>query len=191
MAASKYKTTIRSRQPMLTDEAHRIFKFKIQLLRAPYPIWRVVLIDENSTLAKLQYHLLLEMGWLFGHFYELQIDNRSFVDLSVYDYSDSFEKHYDGSKYLVKNIFNIGDKCRIIYDFGDFWEHSVVVQDIMIEPYITPFCIKGRGACPPEDCGGVYSFANLLEALKNPDDPEYESALDWLGDQFDPDSFSL
>jgi hypothetical protein len=54
-----------------------------------------------------------------------------------------------------------------------------------------PVCLKGKGACPPEDCGGIYGYYGLLEALQNPDDPEHEEMLEWVGGEFDPQAFDL
>jgi len=46
-------------------------------------------------------------------------------------------------------------------------------------------------ACPPEDCGGIGRYYNMLEIIKNPEDPEYEDMMDWLGDKFEPEEFNL
>ena len=53
-----------------------------------------------------------------------------------------------------------------------------------------PRCLEGERACPPEDCGGILGYKDLLEILKNPEDPEYETTLEWLGD-FDPNAFDI
>lgn len=57
-----------------------------------------------------------------------------------------------------------------------------------------PLCVAGSGACPPEDCGGVWGYANLKEVLAHPSHEEHQDMLDWLGlgaaDEFDPKEFS-
>jgi pRiA4b ORF-3-like protein len=52
-------------------------------------------------------------------------------------------------------------------------------------------CVDGENACPPEDCGGIWGYYELLKALKNPKHKEHRQMLDWLGGQFDPAHFDL
>jgi hypothetical protein len=54
-----------------------------------------------------------------------------------------------------------------------------------------PVCTEGRLACPPEDCGGIPGFYDLVEALNDPNHERHEEMLDWIGDDFDPDAFSV
>ena len=54
-----------------------------------------------------------------------------------------------------------------------------------------PVCLAGKRACPPEDCGGIWGYAQLLETLQDPDDPEHEDMLEWVGEEFDPEAFDL
>jgi hypothetical protein len=54
-----------------------------------------------------------------------------------------------------------------------------------------PVCLTGKRACPPEDCGGIWGYYQLLETIQDPDDREHEEMLDWLGDDFDPEAFDL
>jgi hypothetical protein len=79
------------------------------------------------------------------------------------------------------------------YDFGDSWEHKILLEKIL--PFDTktalPVCIKGKRACPPEDCGGIWGYEELLEAISNPKHPDHENMLEWLGGEFDPEEFDL
>jgi hypothetical protein len=83
------------------------------------------------------------------------------------------------------------DKIVYEYDFGDGWEHDVLLEKILPadEKLKSPVCLAGKMACPPEDCGGVWGYADLLEILKNPKHEEYDSYMDWLGGEFDPEHF--
>lgn len=77
------------------------------------------------------------------------------------------------------------------YDFGDGWRHEILVGKILPEetgvPY--PTCLTGKRTCPPEDCGGIWGYAELLEIINDPEHEEYEERIEWLGDGFDPESF--
>jgi len=79
------------------------------------------------------------------------------------------------------------------YDFGDSWEHKIILEKIL--PYDAslkvPSCIKGKRACPPEDCGGIWGYQNLVEIIKDPSHPEHEEMLEWLGGEFDPEYFDM
>jgi hypothetical protein len=83
------------------------------------------------------------------------------------------------------------DKIVYEYDFGDGWEHDVLLEKILPadEKFKSPVCLAGKMACPPEDCGGVWGYADLIEILKNPKHEEYDSYMDWLGGEFDPGHF--
>jgi len=79
------------------------------------------------------------------------------------------------------------------YDFGDGWEHTIEVQKITepAEGAVYPVCLSGKLACPPEDCGGVWGYYNLLETIADPDHEMHEELSEWLGDEFDPEAFDL
>lgn len=84
-----------------------------------------------------------------------------------------------------------GTAFRYVYDFGDNWEHELVVEKILAAvPGATyPDCIAGRRSCPPEDCGGVWGYAEFLAAIGDPEHPEHDSMLEWVGGAFDPAEF--
>lgn len=85
------------------------------------------------------------------------------------------------------------DKIVYEYDFGDSWEHDVILEKILPfdEKLSYPVCIKGKMHCPPEDVGGISGYEQMLEILKQQEHEEYESYIDWLGDGFDPVEFEL
>jgi Plasmid pRiA4b ORF-3-like protein len=82
-------------------------------------------------------------------------------------------------------------KFHYTYDMGDGWEHEILVEKILpADPQVRyPICITGKRACPPEDCGGVWGYASLLETIQNPDHPEHEEMLEWVGGEFDAEAF--
>jgi hypothetical protein len=83
-------------------------------------------------------------------------------------------------------------KARYTYDFGDSWEHTITVEKILAPQagVAYPLCSGGERNGPPEDCGGIPGFYNLLEALADPDHPEHEDMQDWIGG-FDAEDFSV
>jgi hypothetical protein len=79
------------------------------------------------------------------------------------------------------------------YDFGDSWEHELLVEKILPrqDGQTYPVCLAGKRACPPEDCGGVWGYADFLEAIGNPKHPEHRAMREWGGEDFDPEAFDL
>jgi hypothetical protein len=84
-------------------------------------------------------------------------------------------------------------KFHYTYDFGDSWEHEILVEKELPPSPDTryPLCVTGKRACPPEDCGGPWGYAELLEILADPSNPEYEERMEWAGEDFDPNAFDL
>jgi len=93
-----------------------------------------------------------------------------------------------------------GERLRYTYDFGDDWDHDIKLEkvlppDAVLHGSAVPVCLAGKGACPPEDCGGDWGYASLKETIADPSDEEHERMLEWLGledpSDFDPAAFDL
>ena len=88
-----------------------------------------------------------------------------------------------------------GRKARIIYeyDFGDSWQHEIILEKILEpEPRVTyPRCLEGARACPPEDVGGIWGYAEFLEAISDPNHADHDEMVEWVGGEFDPEKFSV
>ena len=85
-------------------------------------------------------------------------------------------------------------RFRYDYDFGDDWRHDLLVERIKVldaEDWVAPRCLDGRRACPPEDCGGVSGYEELLAALRDPYHEDHERLRTWVGDHYDPELFSV
>ena len=103
----------------------------------------------------------------------------------------------DRNVLLSQVLTRPGDRLRYTYDFGDDWEHDIVLEETRAaapqETY--PSCVAGQGACPPEDCGGAWGYAGLKEILADPSHEDHQDMLEWLGldagEDFDPRKFSV
>ncbi len=69
------------------------------------------------------------------------------------------------------------------YDFGDWWEHRILVEDVLVgaPDGRYPMCLDGAGACPPEDVGGVVGYARFRDAIADPWHEEHDAVLEWYG----------
>jgi hypothetical protein len=169
-----------------------IYQVKITLRGVSKPpVWRRVAVPADITLDLLHDLILRVMGWEGGHLHMFSTGG------AEYGPPDTGLGHgNDAAVRLLELLSGPGDKLRYTYDFGDDWEHDVVLEEILpASPGTTyPRCLAGKGACPPEDCGGVWGYADLKEILADPGHEQHQDMLDWLGldsgDDFDPKAFS-
>ena len=92
----------------------------------------------------------------------------------------------------VGEVFTkVGTTAVYEYDFGDDWMHHLELVDRSIHPTqeVLPLVVSGENACPPEDCGGIHGYKELLEVMKNPKHPEYRETKVWVGSTFNPIKF--
>jgi len=170
-----------------------IYQLKITLRDFRPPIWRRVLVPAHFTLAQLHWVVQHAMGWTNSHLHHFKVGETYFslpmpgTDWEELDERDSRQIRLEQAAPRVKA------KLIYEYDFGDSWEHEVVVEKILPpDPKMKhPVCLKGKGACPPEDVGGVWGYANFLEAINDPKHEEHEMYLEWIGGEFDPEAFDL
>jgi hypothetical protein len=145
----------------------------------------------DITLADLHDLLQLAIGWTDSHLHEFLFRGKRYgstdPDVGVTEAIDERKVR------LNQLLARVGAKIVYTYDFGDGWEHGIVLEKgLPVEPNMAyPLCTGGRGACPPEDCGGIGGFYNLLEALQNPRHPQHEELLEWVGEEYDPEKFSI
>lgn len=129
------------------------------------------------------------MGWGDEHLHLFEIDGMSFSDPRHQDADIAEEAtvRLDQAAPFAKTRF------RYEYDFGDGWEHEILVEAVQPpEPgQQYPVCLAGARAAPPEDSGGIWRYGWMLETLANPRDPDREEILDWLGGPIDPEAFDL
>ncbi|MFG2586578.1 plasmid pRiA4b ORF-3 family protein [Streptomyces malaysiensis] len=173
-----------------TSPSQTAHKIKITLRDSRPPIWRRLEVPSGITLRELHDIIQVAFGWEDYHMWAFESgQNRYGVadrDLGI---------RSAASKRLSQVAPHTGDRLRYTYDFGDDWEHDILIEDIIKpEPDTAyPRCLTGRRACPPEDCGGIWGYDYLIEILANPHHEEHEDRLEWLGldsaDQFDPAAF--
>lgn len=148
-----------------------------------------------SDLSLGQFHTVLQisMGWTDSHLHQF-ISDGVFYGMSDDELDFEMEETEDENKYKISQLLR-KEKDSIVYeyDFGDGWEHKVTLEKIL--PYDSkmelPKCIKGKRACPPEDCGGIWGYYHLLEVISDSENPEHEEMLGWLGGGFDPEALDL
>lgn len=166
----------------------QIYQLKVTLRGVRPPIWRRIQVSGRTSLFELHDILQVVMGWENGHLYEFEAGRARYGEadpdwgLDVLDAAGAKLSRVAGREKA---------KLRYVYDMGDHWEHEILVEKILPAELGKryPVCLTGRRACPPEDCGGVWGYSELLEVLKDPKHEEYEDRMEWLGEAFEPETF--
>lgn len=167
-----------------------MYQLKISLNGSKPSIWRRILVGGKTPLDELERVIKTSMGWAGGHMHDFCFDGIYYGSPENQD-ELGFEDETEVT--LQDLITKSKSSFTYTYDFGDNWLHKITVEDIMdADPECAyPVCIKGAGACPPDDCGGILGYYRMLEALRDPKHPEHRSIRNWVGYEFDPAEFSL
>jgi hypothetical protein len=173
-----------------TVKTESVYQLKVSLTESNPPIWRRIQVPSHITLYKLQRILQTVMGWKNAHLHQFTIAGTAYGQ-SHPEYG--LEMKTERRARLDELITREGDRFIYEYDLDESWEHQLELEKILApEAKIHyPRCLDGERASPPEDCGGMRGYQELLEILDNPDDPEYAETVEWLGGEFDPDAFDL
>lgn len=196
----------------------QVYELKIVLKGTKPPIQRRIAVASDILLSDLHEVIQIVMGWDDDHLHQFVIRNSNpkpkpeqirmlaakmeFAKLAAMmrpdrcfsDPQSELEDVEDERKVRLNEIApTVKSKIVYEYDFGDGWEHSIEVVKIgpPAQGVKYPMCISGKGACPPEDCGGVWGYYDMLEILKNPKHQRYEEIAEWMPPEFDPDYFNV
>jgi Plasmid pRiA4b ORF-3-like protein len=165
----------------------QIFQVKVTLADVLPAVWRRVELPGGYTLDRVHRVVQHAMGWQDYHLHSFEIDGVQYGEpdpdgeLAVRDELDV----------RLDAVAHKGKRLLYTYDFGDWWEHELLVEDVFAaepdERY--PRCVAGERACPPEDVGGAFGYAELLVVLQDPTHPQHAELRRWVGGGFDPEVF--
>ncbi len=180
----EYKSKVVLKELPMTN----ILKLRIAIPDIEPEIWREIVVENDITFKKLHEIIQLSFGWTNSHLYNFDVNGILF---SMPD------KEFENNDLDVKNkitefLIEKGQKAHYTYDFGDYWEHEIKIVDVLKKEkgIRYPKCLDGRRNGPPEDCGGIPGYEDVIDALTNKDKSEYEDLLEWLGD-YDPEKFDI
>lgn len=164
-----------------------VYQMKVTLKGIRPPVWRRIQVTSDMTLKVFHKTIQIIMDWEDEHLHGFIIKGLS--------YGTAEDGFGVDEKKVRLNSLNLQEKDKFIYlyDFGDNWEHTILVEKIlpMDEKTQYPICLMGKRSCPPEDSGGPWCYEELLDIIKNPHHPEYEDSVDCLGEDFDPEWFEV
>ncbi len=165
----------------------------VALKGSPRKVYRQLVVPSDLTLNHLGEILVNAVGWDGYHLNQF-IDGKAYYTIPQDDGLDTPDDKDARSCTIGDLLRRVKSKIKWEYDFGDSWIHEITLvekQAVGEQEPIKIQLLKGTGACPPEDCGGVYGYRHLLNVLKDSDDEEYEDMVAWLGGSFDPRNFNL
>jgi hypothetical protein len=166
-----------------------IYRIRITLADVKPSVWRLVEVPDCS-LGELHEIIQVAMGWENSHMHQFLLNGTYYGQATSGDLDVEDEEGI-----LLSQIFTGRKKPRLVYeyDFGDSWRHEIRLEKKSEpEPKVKyPRCVEGARACPPEDCGGAWGYADFLEAISDKKHPEHRDMKEWIGGKFDPEKFSV
>jgi hypothetical protein len=167
-----------------------VHQLKITLTDIRPPIWRRLQVSSSINLRRLHDVIQAAMGWTQSHLYQFQVGD---VEFGEPDDEVGMPIRSAKSTSLRKIAPEPGAVFSYEYDFGDSWQHRIEVEKVLPpEPGVRyPRCLTGKRACPPEDVGGIWGYAEFLQAIRDLKHPEHTELLEWAGGAFDPEAFDL
>ena len=173
-----------------------MYQLKIELAGTEPPIWRRLLVRGDMNLGLLHAVIQVAMSWTNSHLHQFTIGNVRYSDPRMdHDMGPDMPACRDeNTTALTEAALQENAEFIYEYDFGDSWEHLITVERIDNPDAASKGlakCLDGSRACPPDDCGGVGGYADLLKIIKNPEHEDHESMMEWLGGRFDPEAFDI
>lgn len=171
-----------------------VIQLKITLKSTEPAIWRRLQVEKTTTFFELHHIIQIAFGWKNYHLYEFNSDGHKIG--APDDYMANIHSNDEGvidarDITLESLIVELGEIFSYLYDFGDSWNHIIIIEKFLPKELAKkyPICMDGALACPPEDCGGIPGFYNLLDILKDKQHPEYKESKRWVGKNFNPSFF--
>ncbi|MCR1785398.1 plasmid pRiA4b ORF-3 family protein [Nocardioides carbamazepini] len=182
-------------------ERPRGYRVRLDLHGAKPPIWRRLELPGDLTLPRVHVAIQAAMGWYDSHLHRFRTGNdpRSACFATEFDLDEGDDGMPEADVRLDQILAEKGDELWYEYDFGDGWDHKLVVEAVLDGPPATVRCTAGRMACPPEDCGGIWGYDEIAawvrsgydDALLPQSFDDAEHGRDWLPLDWHPDHFDL
>jgi len=182
------------------------YQIKVTLKNIRPPIWRRLLVPADCSMEALHCAIQTAMGWTGAHLYVFRTKDRwieipdpdGMGDDTGFEFGlTAMPNREDSAKVHLDEVAKPGEKITYEYDLGDGWEHAILIEKAIKTDDITTRkaeCLKGKRACPPEDCGGPWGYQRLLELLDTPAqelDAYGKETLEWIDGEWDAEAFDV
>lgn len=175
-----------------------LFQFKITLQEIQPAIWRRIQVPAKQSFWDRHVAIQDAMGWKECHFHAFRLKQKhrhACIEIGIPDEEDENDPCQAGWREWLADYFHEpGQRMEYLYDFGDYWVHEVLLEGLLLKEKGVryPRCLDGQRACPPEDCGSIPGYEQLVAILQDPRHEEYQAMVEWLGDEYgeyDPERF--
>lgn len=169
-----------------------ILQLTIKLDHTDPLIWRRILLKKETSFFELHHIIQIVMGWKNYHLFEFNLDGFRVGMIEENENGYGSNQLLDANKTLLSDILSlVEDRFMYNYDFGDGWLHEIALEKLIETEVkrVYPICIDGQLNCPPEDCGGINGFNDILQILENKEHPRYKEIRNWVGKNYDPEQF--
>ncbi len=170
-------------------------KLKINLENMPHSVFRRILVPADINMLQLHFVVQIAMGWEFAHLFQFRDKKFEANIIATIPMEEDdfpfFNRRTEESKadeIQLKDHFllaNQGKPFWYWYDFGDDWWHKITFQKPTKKDRESfsgiPVCVEAFGACPPEDVGGPWGYADFLTVIHNSKHPEHKEMREWAG----------
>jgi hypothetical protein len=170
--------------------AERVFTLRLTVVRCQPRIWRQLQVRESMWLSRLHDSIQVAFDWFDYQTHAFNLDDLRFgnplkrEELTIEDDRD-----------VTLADLNLEQRERFTYGyhFGEGWQIDIKVEKIapLEKKGIYPLCTGGERAGPPEDCGGIDAFHDMLACIKEPNTELGREWLEWLGPDYDPEACDL
>ncbi len=167
-----------------------LYQLKVTLQDIKPPIWRRLLLPSDATFWELHIAIQDSFGWKDYHLHQFFIGSpwdRHAIHISIPNPEDDWgegEEALDEEKTRLEEFMSPSQpKLSYVYDFGDNWEHKIVLEKVLPlnSKEVYPQVIAGKRACPWEDSGGTWGYQDKIEILKDKKHEDHQSLMDWVG----------
>lgn len=167
-----------------------MYQLRVTIDKITPPIWRIIQVPESYSLNKLHHIIQLSFNWTNSHLYMFGDYENKIGDPILWEDGET-PTLWDKKLKIQDVLQKVGDKLPYEYDMGDGWKHTIVLEKIEDGALKCAKCLDGERAAPPEDCGGIDGYNDLIHHLFHPEKDGYIELLEWLGDDYNPEQIDL
>ena len=190
--AVKVVPKVKAEKAKATFKEDAVLELRISLKNCEPKVERTLVVRADITFADLHWCIQAVMGWENAHLHEFKLGKKRVGMEPEDDFFADDELLLEDDVRLFELLPECNGKFVYWYDFGDDWMHDIkakVLSPAKAEGLKLPCCTADVGACPPEDCGGVWGYAELLEGLRSGSAARKKEIRSWLGGNIDPEAF--
>ena len=162
------------------------YQLKITIKGSKPPIWRRVVVPEQFTFCQLHQAIQGAFGWCDYHLHKFEFKKPGLLIRETWEEDDLAESRgcdvlEEGTQ--IGTLITENPRFIYTYDFGDTWEHQILMEKEVEYEYSYPQVLKYKGDNIPEDCGGIGGYYDLLDKLDDPEAEDHDLMEEWACQQ--------